>query len=158
MNLLKKQSLRKIILAICGKKGLALTADRRHEIQLDVTGVASLNDMSVPQLEDLISHLRRLQKAMQTPASSPAVSPPENEWKFVFKMPLEHQSYGKKIFRLAQKIGSMQTVPVPVMSKAYIEGISHRMRGCEQPLEFCDCAQLHKIVQALEVHVKRIGG
>ena len=136
--------------AICGKKGLGLSEDDRHALQLQVTGTASLSDMATPQLEDLVSHLRRLQKRAK------AVTP-ENEWKFVFTLPPERKSYGRKIFRLAERIGAMQQPPVPVMSKAYIEGITAQMRGADQPLEFCDCEQLHKVIQALEVFVKRHG-
>lgn len=154
MDVLKKQSLRKIVLAICGKNGLALSADRRHEIQFDVTGVASLTDMSAPQLEDLISHLRRLQKALQ-PVGEPRAT---NEWNFVFKLTPDRRAYGKKIYRLAERCGALQKPPVPVASKAYVEGITEQMRGTKQPLEFCDCEQLRKVVIALEKHLNRKGG
>ena len=152
MNVLRKQSLIKTVHAICGKKALALSEDDRHAVQLQVTGEVSLSAMTLPQLEDLVRHLRRLQKASGQAAS------PANEWRFVFGLPPERKSYAKKIFRLAERIGAMQQPPVPVMSKAYIEGITAQMRGADQPLEFCDCEQLHKVIQALEVFVKRHGG
>ena len=144
MNALKKSSRIKAINAACGKLGIG--REERHALQLQITGKASLTDMALPELNDVLSHLNRV-------ASGKA-----NEWSFVFKLALERQSYGKKIYRLAERIGAMQSPAVGVMSKAYIEGIARQMRGCDQPLEFCDCEQLHKIVQALEVFVKRHGG
>ena len=145
MNALKKQSRIKAINAACGK--LKIGREERHQLQLQITGKASLTEMALPELNDVLSHLNRIAKG----------SKPADECKFVFKMAPERQSYCKKIFRLAERIGALQKPPVPVMSKAYIEGITGQMRGCDQPLEFCDCAQLHKVVQALEVFVKRHG-
>lgn len=158
MNALKKQGLRRIVMAICGRKGLNLTDEQRHGIQIDVVGKASLTDMAVPELEDMISHLRRLQKASEVPAATLPADKTANEWRFVFRLTLDRKRYGQKIYRLAEKIGALQTPAVPVMSKAYVEGIARQMRGCDQPLEFCDPSQLHKVVQALEVFVKRHGG
>jgi len=144
MNVLKKQTRIKAINAACGKLGIG--RDERHALQLQITGKASLTEMALPELNDVLSHLNRVAGGKK------------NEWSFVFKLALERQIYAKKIYRLAEKIGAMQTPPVSIMSKAYIEGIASQMRGCEQPLEFCDCEQLHKIIQALEIHIKRHGG
>lgn len=146
MNVLKKQGRIKAINAACGKLGI--NRDERHGLQLQITGVQSLTAMSLPQLDDVLSHLNRIAKGAQ----------PGDEWKFVFRLSLERQVYAKKIYRLAEKIGAMQQPAVPVMSKAYIEGVSRQMRGCDQPLEFCDAEQLLTIVKALEVFVKRHGG
>lgn len=156
MYKLKELSLRKIVLAICGKKGLNLSTEERHAIQQDVIGVASLGDMNTAQLDDLIFHLRKLQNQGKRAAATPTPAS-HNEWKFVFGLAKERQSYARKIFRLAQRIGAMQKPPVPVISKAYIEGITEQMRGTDHPLEFCDCDQLHKVIQALEVFLKRHG-
>ena len=145
MNLLKKQSRIKAINAACGKLGIG--KEERHALQLQITGQQSLTAMALPELEDVLSHLNRISRGQN----------PADEWKFVFRLALERQSYAKKIYRLAERIGKLQTPPVGVMSKAYIEGISRQMRSCDQPLEFCDSEQLHKIVQALEVFVKRHG-
>lgn len=145
MNALKKQNRIKAINAACGK--LKIGKEERHALQLQITGKQSLTAMALPELEDVLSHLNRIARGAN----------PADEWKFVFRLALERQSYAKKIFRLAERIGALQTPPVGVMSKAYIEGICRQMRGCDQPLEFCDCEQLHKIVQALEVFVKRHG-
>lgn len=144
MNVLKKQARIRAINAICGK--LKIGTDERHDIQLSTTGKSSLTAMTVSELNDVLSHLNRI------------ASGQKNEWSFVFRLPVERQSMGKKIFRLAEAIGALQKPAVKVMSKAYIEGIARQMKGCDSPLEFCDCEQLHKIVQALEVHVKRHGG
>lgn len=145
MNLLKKQARIKAINAACGK--LKIGRDERHTLQLQITGKASLTEMALPELDDVLSHLNRIGKGGK----------PADEWKFVFRLSLERQSYARKIYRLAERIGALQSPAVPVMSKAYVEGVARQMRGCDQPLEFCDCEQLHKIVQALEVFVKRHG-
>jgi len=144
MNALKKKSRIIAINAACAKLGIG--RDERHALQLQITGKASLTEMALPELNDVLSHLNRVAGGKK------------NEWSFVFRLSVERQSYGKKIFRLAEKIGALQTPPVGAMSKAYIEGIARQMRGCEQPLEFCDCDKLLKIIKALEIHVKRHGG
>lgn len=145
---LQRASRIKAVHAACRKAGV--DNDTRHSIQLQLTGKASLSDMNLTELGQMLDHLNRLTR--------PAAGKKANEWSFVFKLSADRQSYGKKIFRLAERIGAMHTPPVPVMSKAYIEGITAQMRGCEQPLEFCDPSQLHKVVQALEMFVKRHGG
>ena len=148
MNKLRKDALRRAVHAICGKNGLNISDDERREIQLRVTGVGSLADMNLAQLDDVVQHLRRLQHQ----------SAGEDEWRFVFRLAPDRQPYAKKIFRIAQRLGKMQKSPVPVMSKAYIEGIASQMAGAETRLEFCDASRLHKIVQALEVYVNRHEG
>lgn len=146
MNVLKKQSRIKAINAACGK--LKIGREERHTLQREITGKASLTEMTLPELNDVLSHLNRIARGAQ----------PGDEWKFVFRMSVERQSYGRKIYRLAERLGALQQPPLPVASKAYVEGIARQMRGCEQPLEFCDCEQLHRILQALEVYLKRHGG
>lgn len=141
----RKASRMRAVIAICNSRGI--DDDARHDLQMAITGKSSLKDMTLPELSDLLDRLN--QKGPANPA---------DEWRFVFRMPVDRQTYGKKIYRLAQAIGKLQETPVPVMSKAYIEGISRQMTGTDHPLQFCDCAQLHKIVQALEVHLKRKGG
>ncbi len=144
MDALKKISRIKAVHAACRAQGI--DDDTRKVIQLQVTGKVSLKDMSALDLSDLLNHLNRRVKT-QT-----------NEWAWTFRATPDRARYGKKIYRLAQRIGRLQTPPVEIMSKAYIEGITAQMRGCDQPLEFCDPEQLHKVVQALEVFVKRHGG
>lgn len=143
MNILKKQSRIKAINAACGKLGIG--RDERRMLQLQITGKKSLTEMALPELDDVLSHLNRVSTGK------------ENEWSFVFRLAQERQRYAKKIYRLAEKMGAMQSPPVGAMSKAYIEGIARQMRGCDQPLEFCDVTQLHTIIQALEVFIKRHG-
>lgn len=145
MNKLTKISRIKAVHAACRAQGI--DDDTRKAIQLQVTGKASLTEMSALDLSDLLNHLNK-RKAKAT----------DNEWSFVFRLSAERQPYGKKIFRLAERIGALQSPAVPVISKAYIEGITRQMRGTEQPLEFCNAEQLHKVIQALEVFVKRHGG
>lgn len=146
MNVLKKQARIRAINTVCGKLGIG--REERHAIQRSETGKNSLTEMSLPELDDVLSHFNRIAKGNN----------PVNEWRFVFKLSMERQTYARKIYRLAERIGALQQPPVPVMSKAYIEGIASQMRGCEHPLEFCDPEQLHRIVQALEVFLKRHEG
>lgn len=149
MDALKKSNLRSIIFGIVGSKGLSLSEDERRSIQVQVTGKASLSDMSALDMEDVISHLRRLQAAV-------AGKKPFNPWAFVFKLPPDRQRMAKKIFRLAEKIGALQNPPTGPISKEYVEGIRRQMKGADQPLEFCNAEELHKAVQALEIHVGRL--
>lgn len=146
MDALKKATRIKAVHAACRAHGI--DEDTRRAIQIQVTGKASLKDMSALDLTDLLNHLNRRSKGDKD----------GNEWRFTFKLTPDRRTYCTKIYRLAQRIGALQSPPVPVMSKAYIEGVAAQMRGCDQPLEFCDTEQLHKIVQALEVFLKRHGG
>lgn len=143
MDLLKKQSRIRAVHAACRAQGI--DDDTRKAIQLQVTGKASLKDMSALDLSELLNHINRRAKA-------------GNEWSFTFRLAPDRRAHAKKIYRLAERLGALQQPVVPVASKAYVEGIASRMRGCETRLEFCDAEQLHKIVQALEVYLKRHGG
>lgn len=133
----------KAVHAACRAAGI--DADARRDLQLAVTGKASLGDMTLGEVSQVLDRLNGRGSAA-------------DEWKFVFRLAAERQSYGKKIYRLAQRVGALQTPPAEIASKAYIEGITRQMRGTDQPLEFCGCDQLHKVVQALEVYLKRHGG
>lgn len=154
MNTLRKDALRRMVHAICGKKGLGLSDDERRAIQKSVTGQDSISAMSLPQLEDLVAHLRKLQSAVKNESGANG----NDEWRFVFRLAPDRQPYAKKIYHIAKRLGALQENPVPIMSKAYIEGIASRMAGAETRLEFCDADRLHKIVQSLEMYVKRHGG
>ena len=57
MNLLKKQSRIKAINAACGKLGIG--REERHALQLQITGKQSLTEMSLPDLDDVLSHLNK---------------------------------------------------------------------------------------------------
>lgn len=142
---LQKAARIRAIHAACRAKGL--DDDARRDLQQALTGKASLSDMSFAEVSRVLDHLNK--------GAAPAAG---GEWRFVFQLIPERRPYGKKIFRLAERVGALQSPPVPVASKAYIEGITRQMRGADQPLEFCDVEQLRKVVQALEVFVKRHGG
>lgn len=143
MDTLKKGSRIKAVHAACRAQGI--DDDTRHALQVQITGHASLKDMSVFDLDSVLGHLNR----------NGAAKP--NAWGFVFKLPAERRELAKKIFRLAERIGAAQTPPVGAMSKRYVEGIAERMLGADTVLEFCDAALLQKIVQALEIHCRRNG-
>jgi phage gp16-like protein len=143
MDVLKKQSRIRAVHAACRAQGI--DDETRKAIQLQVVGKASLKDMSALDLSDVLNHLNRRAKE-------------GNEWSFTFRLAPDRRAHAKKIYRLAERLGALQQPAVPVASKAYVEGLASQMRGCETRLEFCDADQLHKIVQALEVYLKRHGG
>ena len=143
MDVLKKTSRIKAVHAACRAQGI--DEDTRHALQVQITGHASLKDMSVFDLDSVLNHLNRHGAAQP------------NAWGFVFKLPAERRDLCKKIYRLAQRVGAAQTPPVGAMSKRYIEGIAERMIGAGTVLEFCDPALLRKVIQALEVYCKRNG-
>ena len=143
MDVLKKQSRIRAVHAACRAQGI--DDDTRKTIQLQVTGKASLKDMSTHDLSELLNHINRRAKA-------------GNEWSFTFRLAPDRRASAKKIYRLAERLGALQQPSVAVASKAYVEGIASQMRGCDTALEFCDADQLHKIVQALEIYLKRHGG
>lgn len=141
---LQKTARQRAVIAICRARDI--DDDTRRDIQLRITGKASLKDMTVIDLGFLLDHLNGKSDT------------PENEWKFTFRLAPDRQALGRKIFRLAERMGLCLQPPVPVAPKSYIEGIANQMRGCVTRLEFCDAEQLRKIVQALEIHLKRIDG
>lgn len=57
MNVLKKQSRIKAINAACGKAGI--DREERHALQLKVTGKTSLTEMTLPELDDVLSHVNK---------------------------------------------------------------------------------------------------
>lgn len=124
------------------KKDLGMDDDTYRAMLMGVAGVDSSSKLDYAGMTKVLKHLR---------ASGFAAKAGGNEWGFVFKLTLGRQRHAKKIYRLAQRLG---TADQP-KSKAYIEGIAAQMAGTTKPLEFCDEDDLHKIVQALEVHCKR---
>jgi phage gp16-like protein len=145
MYALKKTARIRAIHAAC--RALGIDDDTRKAMQLQITGQASLKDMSLFGLDSVLNRLNAAKAGKKA----------GNEWAFVFKLPGERQALAKKIFRLAEKIGAAQTPPVGPMAKRYIEGIAEQMLGADTVLEFCDAGILHKVVQALEVYCKRHG-
>lgn len=143
MDALKKQSRIRAVHAACRAQGI--DDDTRHALQVQITGHASLKDMSVYDLDSVLNHINRH-----------GVAKP-NAWGFVFKLPADRRDMCKKIYRLAQRVGAAQVPPVGAMSKRYVEGIAERMLGADTVLEFCDAATLRKVIQAPEIHCKRHG-
>lgn len=139
---LRKAARIKAIHTACRANGI--DEDTRRQLQLTLTGKASLKDMDYSDVSRVLDHINLRGK-------------PGEEWRFVFRLSADRQQYARKIYRLAERVGALMTPPVPVASKAYIEGITRQMRGTTQPLEFCDREQLHKVIQALEMFVKRHG-
>lgn len=140
---LQKAARIKAIHATCRARGI--DNDARRDIQLQLTGKASLSEMNFSEVTRVLDHLNQRSTAGQ-------------EWKFVFRLTPDRAALGRKIYRLAERLGALMTPSVPVASKAYVEGIASQMQGCATVLEFCDADALRKIVQALEVYLKRHGG
>jgi phage gp16-like protein len=149
--------------ALCGRKNLNLPDDERRALQVQLTGKTSTKDMTVSELGAVIDHLNKLGQ----PAS--LVEKPRksgNEWSFVFKLPADRQVLAKKLYRLAERIGAMQSPPLPIVSPAYMSGTARQMMGYGKPefanvvvrVELSEAAILHKMVQAMESHLKRHGG
>lgn len=131
------------IRAECAKQGI--DDDSRRTLMMRLAGVSSSTQLNLTGAKAVLDHLRK--------TGGPVRS--RGEWFFTFRMPKPNQVFLKKIYRLAERIGKAQQPPVKVMPKKYIEGIATQMTGATAPLEFCDCDRLHKIVQALEVYVRR---
>lgn len=130
--------------AVCRARGI--DDDTRRAVQRQLTGKESLSEMSYLDVSRVLDHLNG--KTAEAGA----------EWSFTFRLAEDRRAHAKKIYRLAQRLGALMSPAVPVASKEYVEGIASRMRGCITRLEFCDADQLHQIVQALEVYLKRHGG
>ncbi|MCL2076056.1 MAG: regulatory protein GemA [Betaproteobacteria bacterium] len=139
------------VFAACKAQGI--DDDMRRDIVREVTGKASLKDCSSAEIGKVLD---RLNRRRGEPVSALA-----SEWRFVFRAAASRQPYLKKIYRLAEALGQMQTPPVKVMPKHYIEGIASQMAGIkghdnvELLLEFSDEATLIKIIAALDTHIRR---
>lgn len=142
---LQKAARIRAIYAICRARGI--DDDTRRALQQRLTGKASLSDMSFEDVSRVLDHL-----------NGKAGTAAGTEWSFTFRLAADRRAHAKKIYRLAQRVGALMDPPRPVASKEYIEGIATQMRGCQTRLEFCDPEQLHQIVQALEIYLKRHGG
>lgn len=144
MYALKKQSRIRAVHAACRAQGI--DDDTRKALQVQLTGKASLKDMSLFDLDSVLNRLNARGAGREV-----------NEWAFVFKLPAERQRIARKIYRLAERMGAAQTPPIGPMSKRYIEGIAEHMLGADTVLQFCPAEILHKVVQALEIHCRRNG-
>ncbi|MDR3324323.1 MAG: regulatory protein GemA [Zoogloeaceae bacterium] len=138
------------IRAECAKQGIDETT--RKAMLSRIAGVGSSKDLTLKDAHRVLEHLRSTGRGMGKPAKDKKIG---DDWTFVFAATPARQPLLKKIYRLAETLGQAQTPPVPVASKAYVEGIAVQMVGATTLLEFCDTDLLHKIVQALEVHLRR---
>lgn len=127
------------------KKDFGMDDETYRAMLKGVAGVDSSSQLDFNGMTKVLKHLRA--------SGFKVADDSKNEWSFVFKLSADRQLYGKKIYRLAQRLGTEGKA----VSKKYIEGIASQMAGAHKPIEFCDPEDLHKIVQALEVHVRRIG-
>ncbi|MDR3351746.1 MAG: regulatory protein GemA [Zoogloeaceae bacterium] len=159
------------IRAECARQGI--DDDTRRSLMARLAGVRSSKDLTLKDAKRVLMHLQSCSDAMPESCgrrSAPPGTP--GEWKFVFAQPKEKQLLLKKIFRLAETIGGLQTPPVPVIPKAWVEGIIRQMRAIPAgssagpdkavvvKLELCATGELATVVQAMAVYVKRhkVGG
>lgn len=133
------------IRAECAKQGIDDAS--RKAMMMRLAGVASSTELNLKGALAVMDHLRKTGGA--------GASKTPNEWAFVFRQAPDRQVYLRKIYKQAEKLGALQSPPVAVMNKAYVEGITEQMRGTDQPLEFCDAEQLRKVMLALEIHLNR---
>lgn len=126
-----------------------------------VAGVTSSTALMTQDAADAV--LAELQR-LGAPESLPRKR--VNEWGFVFKLTGERQALGKKIYRCAEKIGALQTPPVKVMPKVWVEGIARQAAGLNspevagkvvKPLETCAADELMTIIKILESWARKIG-
>ncbi|MDR1889640.1 MAG: regulatory protein GemA [Zoogloeaceae bacterium] len=156
------------IRAECAKQGI--DDDTRRAMMSRVAGVGSSKDLDLRGANAVLAHLRRsdgrrqrTEDSQHAGASRPVTEQSsvirpqssENEWRFVFSCAAARQKYLRKIYRQAETLGAMQSPPVTVMPKKYVEGIARQMVSAATLLEFCGEDTLHAIVQALETHIQR---
>lgn len=154
-----------LVLIHVAKRDLGLDDSEYRDLLWTVARVRSAKDLDHAGRARLIEHFR---KCGWAPANRRRSDKPASEWTFVFRLPPDRQPQAKKLFRLAQAIGALQSPPVDVMPKAWVEGTLKRMRAIADkraggdapptaaPLEFATDAELRALVVALEVHRKRI--
>ena len=136
------------------RRQLVLDDETYRAILMRVAGVTSSADlMSQDAAHAVLGELDRLLGAGRARRVQ--------EWRFVFRLPPEKQLLCKKIYRCAEKIGLAQTPPLPVMPKAWVEGIARQSRGAGPnvvtPLEMQSPEELRLIIQILESWARKIG-
>jgi hypothetical protein len=148
-----RSSSRKQLLARlhCIKKEQGWSDDEYRDILEARTGKRSAADLDGPALARVVAALGG-QKSALAPR-------PAHEWSWVDTAPASKQPMLKKLIMLAGGLGVAKGRQV-----AYLEGIAKQMSGAngsagpvEKPLPMCDEGELHRIIQAVAVHLKRKG-
>lgn len=145
------------------KARLGMPDDQYRDLLWTIGRVKSAKDLDWAGRQRLLDHFKACGFAPAAKGGKPSEA---SEWLFVFRCPPDRQPLLKKIYRLAQAIGALQTPPVPAMPKVWAEGILKQMRGhnaaayrpsqVDGPLEWAGDADLRMLVQALEIHRKRL--
>ena len=158
------------IRAECARQGIDDAS--RKLMMMRLAGVETSTRLDLKGANRVLDHLRQtgaFQRTVGFPARSAAVNPTkakpslneqssETEWRFVFSAPASHQDLLKKIYKLAETVGSFQSPPVPVMSKAWVEGSVKQSVGLNKPesrektakpLQLCSERELWIVVQIL---------
>ncbi len=92
----------KAIKTMVGPKGLALDDDSyRAMIGGVVAGKRSLTELTVQQLDKVLTHVKRQAGQPAKPERGGA-----DEWRFVFRCLPDRQAHLRKIYRLAERCGT----------------------------------------------------
>lgn len=145
------------------KLQLGMDDDQYRDLLFTIGRVRSAKDLDWAGRQRVIEHFKKC--GFKPVAKAGKKREAGGEWAFVFRCAPERQVHLKKIYRLCQAIGAQQSPSVPVMPKAWAEGILKQMRGFNaaayrpseigNPLEMAGGADLQALVQALEMHRKR---
>ena len=144
------------IRAECARQGIDDTARKLMMMRLAGTETSTRLDLKGANL--VLAHLRQTGASASRKGTARRAPTAADEWRFVFSAPASHQDLLKKIYKLAETIGSFQSPPVPVMSKAWVEGSVKQSVGLNKqetrektakPLQMCSERELWIIVQIL---------
>jgi hypothetical protein len=143
------------IRAECARQGI--DDGTRRAMMKRLAGVDSSCALDLKGAHAILDHLHSSKEKLPSAGQ---------EWTFVFRATPARQKYLKKIYRLSQTIGLWQAPPVPVMSKAWVEGTVKQMSGLNlpetrlktlKPLEFCDAAALRLVIMILAEWCRKNG-
>lgn len=147
----------------CGRRELAMEEADYRAVLRRAGGANSSKDLDKRGRLGVLEELRRLGATFR-PKPKADAAPEKSDWGWVFKCPPDRQIHLRKIYRLAQRAGTIQTPPVPVASKAYVEGILRQATGMASPetrealrvdLRLASPEALHLVVQILETELRK---
>lgn len=151
------------IRAECTKQGIDDTA--RRLMMMRLAGTESSTRLDLNGANRVLAHLQGT-GGRRAVAAKTGKAKTADEWRFVFTAPASHQDLLKKIYKLSETIGGFQNPPVPVMSKAWVEGSVKQSVGLNKPetrektvkpLQLCSEHELWIVVQILAAWVAKHG-
>jgi len=137
------QAAKRAIRAECTARGL--DDDARRAMMQAVAGVSSSTQLDADGARKVLDHLR----GHLVPAAR--ASRTAGEWEWVNRAVPARRPLLWKLRRQCMIGGILEGSQV-----RYCEGVAAQMAGgVTKPLRMCDRPELHKIVQAMEIHVGR---